>query len=240
MTTSTGPFRDFYRDISRVSSYLSEAERKTVELVVKSMPKRVLDVGCADGEVTSYIKRVTGAEVYGIDISDVAVELALKRGIPSFQCDIVTETIPFEDDYFDVVRCGETIEHLYDPDFALKEIRRVLRQGGFLILSTPNLGAWYNRLLLLFGLQPIFTEVSTSAVLGRKFRLLGQCSKPVGHLRVFTWSALRDLLHLYHFEVLNCQGCRLDFGGKTPVPFDRVFSKVKSLASILVVRARAL
>ena len=52
------------------------------------------------------------------------------------------------------------IEHLYNPDHMLEECRRVLKPGGLLIISTPNLQAWYNRILFLFGVQPIFYEVS--------------------------------------------------------------------------------
>ncbi len=61
------------------------------------------------------------------------------------------EGIPYPDDSFDVVSAGEVIEHIYDPDRLLAETRRVLRPGGHVVLTTPNLQAWYNRALFVAG-----------------------------------------------------------------------------------------
>jgi len=66
-----------------------------------------------------------------------------------------------------IVIMSELIEHLVDPDATLDEALRVLVPGGTLLLSTPNLAAWYNRALLLFGVQPVFTEVSLRGIYGR-------------------------------------------------------------------------
>jgi SAM-dependent methyltransferase len=62
--------------------------------------------------------------------------------------------IDYPDSYFDLVFMGEIIEHIYDIEQCLKEMRRVLRPGGMLVLTTPNLAAWYNRILLLCGRCP--------------------------------------------------------------------------------------
>ncbi|NEE21973.1 class I SAM-dependent methyltransferase, partial [Streptomyces sp. SID7499] len=67
--------------------------------------------------------------------------------------------LPLADGCADAVLFSEILEHLVDPDQALDELRRVLRPGGHLMLSTPNLAAWYNRALLLAGVQPVFSEV---------------------------------------------------------------------------------
>ncbi|MEJ8669191.1 class I SAM-dependent methyltransferase [Streptomyces sp. MS1.AVA.1] len=75
--------------------------------------------------------------------------------------------LPFRTGSADAVLFSEVIEHLVDPDAALDEIRRVLRPGGHLMLSTPNLAAWYNRALLLAGVQPVFSEVSLRGIHGR-------------------------------------------------------------------------
>ena len=79
---------------------------------------------------------------------------------------------------------SELIEHLVDTDSALDEALRVLKPGGSLLLSTPNLAAWYNRGLLALGVQPIFSEVSLRGVYGRPGSVVA------GHLHMFTRGAL--------------------------------------------------
>lgn len=104
---------------------------------------------------------------------------------------------------FDVVFCGEVIEHVFSPDALLREIRTVMRRDAILVLSTPNLGYWLNRLLLLVGVSPMFLENSAERKLGRFTRLLGQGNPTEGHIRLFTYRALRDLLELLEFEVVS-------------------------------------
>jgi len=62
--------------------------------------------------------------------------------------------LPFENNYFDFFFAGEIIEHLFDSRFFLKEIHRVLKINGYLILSTPNLARIDDRLKFLLGKTP--------------------------------------------------------------------------------------
>jgi SAM-dependent methyltransferase len=127
---------------------------------------------------------------------------------------------------------SDVIEHLVDPDSALDEALRVLKPAGTLLLSTPNLAAWYNRGLLALGVQPVFTEVSIRGVFGRPG------SQVVGHLRLFTGRALVGLLAARGFGAIRLSGaCYHD----VPVPLrplDRAFSAWPAAASILLARAR--
>jgi methionine biosynthesis protein MetW len=204
---------------------------------IESNPKTVLDIGCGDGTIAKIIKELTDAEVYGVDVSDDQVQISLKKGIIAQKIDVCRENLPFKQQFFDVVLLSRVIEHLINPDFTISEINRVLKRGGILILSTPNLASWYNRLLLLVGIQPVFTEVSTRMILGRKFRFLGQYSTPVGHIRVFTLNALKDLLRLYGFKVRQVHGTIfLERRGIFTI-IDKLFSNIPSLSSYVVVKA---
>jgi hypothetical protein len=103
-----------------------------------------------------------------------------------------------------------------------------------LILSTPNLGYWVNRLLLLVGISPLFVENSASVKLGRRFRFLGQGNATQGHIRLFTYRAARDLLELQGFELLRTRSVPF-----WSFPVDRLVCRVsRSLAPDNVYVAR--
>jgi 2-polyprenyl-3-methyl-5-hydroxy-6-metoxy-1,4-benzoquinol methylase len=127
---------------------------------------------------------------------------------------------------------SELIEHLVDTDAAAEEARRVLRPGGTLLLSTPNLAAWYNRGLIGLGIQPVFSEVSLKGIYGRP----GQ--EVVGHLRLFTRRALEEFLTARGFTCERVCGAPYHDVPRPLRPLDRWLCHWPSAASILLVQAR--
>ncbi|MCJ7660959.1 MAG: class I SAM-dependent methyltransferase, partial [Anaerolineales bacterium] len=111
---------------------------KSLEWIQEQHPKKALDIGFGDGFFSRQIQEASGARVCGLDISFEATEKARNKGVDARQCDL-NEGICFEEESFDLVFCGEVIEHVFDPDLLLDEIWRVLVPGGNLILSTPNM-----------------------------------------------------------------------------------------------------
>jgi ubiquinone/menaquinone biosynthesis C-methylase UbiE len=110
---------------------------------------RVLDVGCNRGYDLlrlSETYRSPDLRLYGLDVSRDDVRVAVERANSAKKPESfafllsVVEKIPFRDDAFDAIICSEVVEHLPDPDAALREISRVLRPGGVLALTTPNPG----------------------------------------------------------------------------------------------------
>ncbi len=103
--------------------------------------KVVLDCACADGFGTRYLKDQKAKMVVGVDISEndlnYAREMHSTRGMRYVQAD-ATKCLPFSDNYFDVIVSFETIEHLEDYRYFLRECVRTLNGKGVLILSTPN------------------------------------------------------------------------------------------------------
>jgi len=115
-------------------------------------------------------------------------------------------------------------------------VARVIKTNGFLVLSTPNLASWLNRLLLLLGMQPLFSEVSTVKTLGRGPRSYDFF--PVGHLRLFTYKALKEFLTYYRFKIVKAKGANYEGLPKVLNKIDRIFSEVPSLSSTIIIVAR--
>lgn len=99
---------------------------------------RLLDIGCGSGEYTSVMSHNFEA-VDAIDIEPERLELfEQQRPHNATVAAMSANELNFDDDTFDVVTLIEVLEHLVDPVVALIEIRRVLKPGGRLLLTTPN------------------------------------------------------------------------------------------------------
>ncbi len=104
------------------------------EYVGKNKDLSILDVGCGTGALIKELERY-GA-VYGIDFSEEAVSYCRSRGIKNVEKSIV-EKIPYPEDYFDVVLAMDVLEHIPDDRVGLREIYRVLKPGGLLVIFVP-------------------------------------------------------------------------------------------------------
>jgi len=226
----------FYESHLTDLPHLDDRLRTVLDFVVQSGARRVLDIACGRGVLLEAIRdALPSAECTGCDISTVALEHTASIGFVTAVAN-VEQGLPFDDEAFDVVIFGEVIEHLVDPDAALQHVSRVLARGGKLIVTTPNLASWFNRLLLLVGVQPIFSETSCHVNLGRRIPALGQWKSTVGHLKIFTLEALHEMLRANGFLVGQTTGA--PFPQPTPAAgLDRLLARVPSLAACLVVVA---
>lgn len=160
-----------------------------LSLLEKNEDARVLDLGCGDPKrlVNRVRERVNCNPIYGIDLTDEHADintLIVKEDLNNF--------FPFTDEMFDAVIASQIIEHLWNTDGFLKEIKRVLKPGGYAIISTPNLASWHNLVYLCFGKQPDVATVSDE--------LYPWKEKP-GHRRVFTATELIKLLRFHGFTI---------------------------------------
>ncbi len=138
---------------------------------------RLLDVGAGAGLLLSHA-RSRGWEVYGVESSDYGPAWAKnKLGIDIFHGTL--DKAKFPDSYFDVVMLQDTIEHVPDPLAVIKRIHKILRVGGVLSISTPNLNS-IGRLIL-----------------GKQWGLVSATE----HLCLFSPSCLRALLSRNGFSV---------------------------------------
>lgn len=130
-------------DAGRLSPYWGEHAARYSFAVPYVEEKKVLDIACGTGYGIGILKR--GASyVVGVDVSmDAALEACAECiGNASVLLGDGLE-LPFSDESFDVITSFETLEHLHERGGFLKELGRVLRADGVLLLSTPN--ALYTR-----------------------------------------------------------------------------------------------
>ncbi len=112
--------------------------------------KRVLDVGCSSGYLARRLVG-RGCTVVGIEQDEAAAEAAREVCAEVLVGDAETMELPFPEGSFDVVLCGDLIEHLREPEGFLARLRPLLREDGRLVLTTPNVANWTMRLGLLVG-----------------------------------------------------------------------------------------
>lgn len=120
------------------SFYFKNLFRPIIKYAKKINAGKVLDVGCAYGIMLQ--KFPDSFQKFGIDVSEYAIGIAKKR-LPSAILNIrgAEEKLPFEKDFFDIILFNDVLEHLENPRVALENIWKVLKKGGILYITTPNL-----------------------------------------------------------------------------------------------------
>lgn len=148
---------------------------------------RVLEIGVVPGHFAAGLSRL-GYEIWGVDIDPGrAVELQSLDRSRLKACNVETDTLPFDDNTFDVVLCCELIEHLrINPLQMLREARRVLKENGILILTTPNRARLISRIRLLKG-DP---DLESPFLAFKRVEDYGHA----GHIRLYTFGELREML----------------------------------------------
>ena len=152
------------------------AARRTLLLAHVRPGDRVLDLGAGDGAFAAELG-AAGCAVVAVDVAQEALRRARAR-VPGLDARLAPEDgpLPLDEDAVDVVWAGEVLEHVADVTGLLAEVRRVLRWGGALVLTTPYHGR---------------VSVAALAVRGR---LDDHFDPRADHLRFFTAATLRALL----------------------------------------------
>lgn len=115
--------------------------------------ERLLDVGCGDGALCLLVGERACRRI-GVDGALAALGKAAAAGV-SVQCaNLDGAHLPYRDGTFDAVACLDVLEHVLDPRHLLREMARVLRPGGVLVLTTPNIRYYGFLLTLLRGRFP--------------------------------------------------------------------------------------
>ncbi len=129
---------------------------KRVREIFKNKPiGKILDLGCSPGHNAIILSRM-GFEVIGIDLNDIYISKYNPGWFKEFDritWDIEKKNLPFESDSFEYVIFSEVLEHvaIRHPKEIFQELKRVLKPGGMLYLTTPNVANLSYVLALLFG-----------------------------------------------------------------------------------------
>jgi methionine biosynthesis protein MetW len=207
---------------------------------------KVLDIGCGDGWFGKRIKKEFEADVHGVDISDVALKKARSSGLKVKQHDLDGNKLPYPNNQFDAVLCGDIIEHLFNTEFFIKEIWRVLKKDGFLVLSVPNIAAYYNRLVLLVGKLPIWIESASEMTFPP---IENDNMYNTGHVRAYTKETITKLIEHHGFKIEDVKGVpitahkdyvnekhKMHTGLSNSI--EKFFARFPTLASLILVKAR--
>jgi SAM-dependent methyltransferase len=141
--------------------------------LLKPSGGRVLDAAAGDRWVSRSLAEM------GFDVTSADIEFT-DRPLPANCVEAnLNERLPFEASSFDGVVSIETIEHLENPWFFLRELSRILRPGGFLILSTPNVSSVFSRVL--------------NAATGKLLWFQPRDLDPLGHITPIHWHLLTEM-----------------------------------------------
>lgn len=156
-----------------------EVARLAVVLPLIGTGKKVLDLGCRDGTISVMIRDM-GNDVDCVEISEYSIARCKEKGLKVYDLDLNKGWAKEIPEKYDVVFAGEILEHIYETDIFLSNIREVLKDDGYLILSTPNLASLGRRVLLFLGINPVM-EFTTRSI-------------EAGHLRYYVYDSLRRIL----------------------------------------------
>lgn len=154
------------------------------ELVTKKKKLTILDYGCGTGRYIEELLKLNPYKIIGTDISDYAIKIAKKR-FPNSKFYVVggDEKLPVKSANVDFVLAADVIEHIFDVTNFLCEVKRVMKKGGKIFISTPYHGVIKNIIISLIGFDNAFNPTAA-------------------HIRFFTKKSLSKLLTEIGFKII--------------------------------------
>lgn len=185
--------------------------RNIFSLFEKNKDVRFLDLGCDDGVLTKRMARTIGAShVYGVEIVEERIHQAEGNGVKVKNFDL-NGKFDFENESIDVIHANQVIEHLYNSDNFLGEIHRILKPGGYAVISTENASSWCNIFASVMGWQ-IFSLTNFSSKkqgIGNPFSLHREGDVQLGswnHIRIYNIRGLKEYFEAFDFKIEAIRG----------------------------------
>lgn len=209
---------------------------------------KAIDIGCGDGQKTSeFMSKIGAKEILGIDGVMPRLAAAQKRGVKTKVVNI-EKAWALPENSFDVVISNQVIEHILDLDHFISEIKKVLKPGGYAVISTENLASWHNIFALILGHQDFSHHLISKSHVGNPMSLhykqktvawsakdnSGVDDTAFPHIKILTFKSLIKIFNEYGFKfekglgsgyyplfgILSLIFCRLD-------PFHSHFITIK-------------
>ncbi len=162
-------------------------DRKTKEIfdILGELDKEgnLLDVGCSSGEFMHYAD-IEGFTTYGVELNRRTAEVAKAHGLNVFNGYL--HDAKYEPEFFDVIFLGDVIEHVPSPRTLIEECSRILKKGGVMIISTPNLDCWWS---------------ASTYKLFKVFNIPWSSVTPPYHLFQFSFGNLYRLMREYKYSI---------------------------------------
>ncbi len=161
--------------------------RNRILVELAALGERVLELGCADGFISRHLTE-RGCRVTAVEVDPEAAERARQwcEQVLVYDLNRLDWTQQLKGK-FDTVLCGDVLEHLVNPDVALRQIHTLLTPSGRVIISLPNIAHIRIRLKLLFG----------------KFEYESAGIMDVTHLRFYTYKTARELIERAGFRIVS-------------------------------------
>lgn len=129
----------YFHEIEKIHWWWEGRRQILRQSIVHKSGLRILDIGCGTGETLTFLENyLDKPKLYGVDSSAVAIDFAKKRGHRNI-LKVDAQKLPFKEGTFDYVLLLDVIEHIEDDAATILEAKRVLRRGGYIIITTPAL-----------------------------------------------------------------------------------------------------
>lgn len=193
--------------------------KKNILSLIENNPHGcILDLGCDEGTLTLELsQKMNSKNMYGVEIVNQRAILATQKGILVKNSDL-NLTFPFDDASFDVIHANQVIEHISNLDNFVNEIRRVLKNNGYAVISTENGSSWCNIIAAILGWQIFSLTNISSKTSGIGNPLALHRNENIGlsswtHKTIFNYRGLKEMFEAYGFKVECIKGA-----GYFPLP----------------------
>lgn len=202
---------EFYNKSSMENGFFERKFDVLLNLIARD--KIVLDLGCYDGRIGSFLAQKLNCIVDGADVSNINIAKA-KDFRNKYVFDLNDKKWPIENKY-DYVVFTDVIEHILDTDQFMTNLKRLVGDDGYIVFSTPNVASLGRRIMLLLGKNP-YLEVSNR----KEINLFD--APVVGHIRYFTLDTMKSIADFYGFDVEKVIPTSI-IGGLNNRLFEKIF-----------------